>query len=476
MNGWVKRGLRTALLTGGFLAAGVGVAAADENDLTADLLGVTATVPVQDGAVAEAPVVTGTGQDLAVGAEDGLRLPVDTDTAPGTTVHDDAGTGGLSAPVRVTEAEDRAPDPADGLTVTVPMNTSGGGSAGTTVTAPIVTGNVGGVLDGDPLTGGEVHVDLDGPVTSGPTDAGLVLDLADTVTIGDSGATARDTVLEVPVSLDGDAPSTVDVPVPGAGGALLSDNDVNIHVGDLLEDGSAGRHPSVDGEPTESLPVDLGNLVPELGDRTGTGADGALTGNTVDVDLADLLGGDGESAGTVAVVSIDGDGEGTRDDNVIGISLPLDAGALPGTGTGTGTDDGTGTGGAGADDGTQPEDGTATPNAGGDGTTSGTGTGTAEGAAGCGHECTDATGGSTGDTTPGGARAEAGPMSGPQPAGAPTGDGSAWDPCAGQSLATQAASTLDRHSAAAPVAAGAAGLLAALLLAASRGRLWTDPR
>ena len=130
MNRWVQRGLRTALLTGGLLAAGAGVASADENDLTADVLGATATVPVQDGAVVGTPVVTGTGGDLTVGGDDALSLPVDTDTEPGTTALGQDGYGGVSVPVRVTEAADAAPDPGDGLTVTVPVNTSGGGTAG----------------------------------------------------------------------------------------------------------------------------------------------------------------------------------------------------------------------------------------------------------------------------------------------------------------------------------------------------------
>lgn len=51
-------------------------------------------------------------------------------------------TGGVSVPVRVTEATDSPPDPQDGLTVTVPVNTSGGSSAGTTITVPIATGDV----------------------------------------------------------------------------------------------------------------------------------------------------------------------------------------------------------------------------------------------------------------------------------------------------------------------------------------------
>ncbi|MGK5173176.1 hypothetical protein [Geodermatophilus sp. CPCC 205761] len=217
MNRWVQRGLRTALLTGGLLAAGAGVAAADENDLTAGLLGATATVPVHDGTVLPTPVVTGTGEDLTVGsgAGNGVELPVDTHTAAGTTV---LGEEGVSVPVWVTEADDAPPDPADGLTVTVPVNTSGGGTAGTTVTLPIVTGDLGEVLDGDPLTGGTVDVDLTDPVGTGPG-GGLLLDLEDTVTIGGTGGTpSPGTVVQLPVALDEGRPTTVTLPLPGGTG------------------------------------------------------------------------------------------------------------------------------------------------------------------------------------------------------------------------------------------------------------------
>jgi hypothetical protein len=105
MHSWIQRGLRTALLTGGFLAVGAGVAAADENDLTADLLGVTATVPVVDDAVVQTPVLTGHGGNTTIGSGTGggIELPVDTNTVPGTTVLGSDGTGGVSVPVRVVE-------------------------------------------------------------------------------------------------------------------------------------------------------------------------------------------------------------------------------------------------------------------------------------------------------------------------------------------------------------------------------------
>ena len=85
MNVWMKRGLRTALVTGGLLAVGTGVASADENDLVVDVTGVTVTVPVADDAVLDLPLVTGTGADLAVGGgtEPLLELPVDTNTPTG---------------------------------------------------------------------------------------------------------------------------------------------------------------------------------------------------------------------------------------------------------------------------------------------------------------------------------------------------------------------------------------------------------
>ncbi|MGY1602211.1 hypothetical protein [Geodermatophilus sp. SYSU D00815] len=112
MNAWVRRGLRTALLAGGLLAAGTGVAAADENDVAAEAAGAIATVPVADGAVLDVPLLAGTGGDLDV--------------------------AGL---LEVREAT-ASPDPDGDLAATVPVHTAGAdrGTA-TTVSTPLVRGD-----------------------------------------------------------------------------------------------------------------------------------------------------------------------------------------------------------------------------------------------------------------------------------------------------------------------------------------------
>ncbi|MGY1592993.1 hypothetical protein ACI79D_13520 [Geodermatophilus sp. SYSU D00708] len=500
MNSWVHRGLRTALLTGGLLAAGAGVAAADENDVTADVLGVTATVPVEDGTVLRTPVVTGTGENLTVGDEagDGLTLPVDTNTEPGTTVLGNDGAGGVSAPVRVTEADDTPPDPADGLTVTVPVNTSGGGTAGTTVTVPVVTGDLGDVLDGDPTTGTAVDVDLTDPVEPGPGGSGVLLDLADAVTVGDDDpAAGRDTVVEAPVSLDGDRPTTVDLPVPGTeeDGGPLSGNSVAVDVGGLLGTGRPDEDP--DGEPALGLPVGTGDLLPDL-----VGGD-AASDSTVDVDLG---------GGTVLAVPVDEGGTGTGSDLLVRVTLPLGlSGLLDGEGTGTGTPpgdggtgpsgtgngsatDGTGTDGTGTDGTGGTEDGPAGTNGGTGGTrdadwpASGTGgpgtgtdgSGTARGTGTGGTSVADCTG--TGSQPDGDADAAGtGPAS-----GGPSGYDAAGDPgspvaATGDACGTgspQALATRTASASATPPGplTASAGLLAmaGLLLAAGRGRLWRD--
>ncbi|MFW3172332.1 hypothetical protein [Geodermatophilus sp. CPCC 206100] len=497
MNRWVQRGLRTALLTGGLLAAGAGVAAADENDVTADLLGVTTTVPEQDGAVVGTPVVTGTGTDLTIGED--LVLPVDTNTVPGTTV---LGDGGVSVPVRVTEADDSPPDPADGLTVTVPVNTSGGGTAGTTVTAPVVTGDLGGVLDGDPLTGDSVAVDLVDPVVPGPGGEGLLLDLEDTVRIGDTdGTTSPDTVLDLPVGLDPERATTVALPLPGAPGSAggpVTDEDVDVTVGGLLgtgSTGSTGGEQPADAEPLLSLPIDTGYLLPGL-----LGGD-ALRDDTVDVDLGGLLGG-GAGRGSVVTVPVNEGGTGTGSDVLVRVTLPIDLAGLPGR-DGTGPDAGEpgtpgGTGGdgqpgtgpgttvpvlPGAPGGTAPgtgADGTGTGGtaAGGNGTAAaGDGTGT-NGSALPG-DCTD---GGPAPAGTGGAPAADGPdTGGPAASGSPgNGPGTglpSTDACGtGVPQADVAYRASATGAAGAPVAltAGALAVAAGLLMAAGRGRLWRD--
>jgi hypothetical protein len=485
MNRWVQRGLRTALLTGGLLAAGAGVASADENDLTADVLGVTATVPVQDGAVVGTPVVTGTGEDLTVG---GASVPVDTDTEPGTTLLGQDGTGGASVPVRVTEAIDAAPDPRDGVTVTVPVNTSGGGTAGTTVTAPVVTGDLGEVLDGDPLSGLDVDVDLADPVVPGPGGAGVLLDLEDTVTIGNAdGTTSPDTVLALPVGLDGDRPTTVALPLPlpgGPGRGPLSGDDVEVRVGGLVGDGRSDGGASGDGEPALSVPVDTGGaLAGQLGGDT-------VSGTTVEVDLGGLLG-SGPGSGSVISVPVDEGRGGTLGDVLVRIVLPLDLSGLLGggdTGNGDGTGGGNGAastpvlspgrgpGAGGAADGTAHGNrGTGTPGAGGTATAhparaGSAGVGSAGvGSAGVGSAGVDCgSGGAAPTPAAGGDRGgDAGPAGGPTA-------GAACDTGAPSAVGVRPTSATAGTDVPVPAAAGAVAVAVGLLLAAARGRLWRD--
>jgi hypothetical protein len=348
----IWRGLQTAFLAGGFVAAGAGVAAAAENDVTTDVAGVTATVPVTDGTVLETPVVTGTGKPLTVTADDsgsagGLTLPVDTDD-DGTTTLGDSG-GGISVPVTVTEADGSSPDPQDGLTVTVPVNTSDGNQeAGTTVIVPVVTGNLADVLDQDPTTGNDIDVNLEELIVVTDDDGtgpNVLLDVEDLVTIGGDGSgTTRETVLSLPVSADDGADTTVSLPVAddafgsdvGGGGTLLAGNDIDVNLGNLITDGSGG---SGDGSPTTSDPI---LSVPvDTGDLGGNGD--VLSDNTVDVNLAGLLplgGVAGGATGSVVTVPVNDGAAGTGGDNRVVVTLPV---ALPGSPATD--DDGTGTGG-----------------------------------------------------------------------------------------------------------------------------------
>ncbi|HEX2074004.1 MAG TPA: hypothetical protein VHF92_09480 [Geodermatophilus sp.] len=492
MNRWVKRGLQTALLTGGLLAAGAGVASADENDITADVLGATTTVPVQDGTVVDTPVVTGTGEDLTVTGGDagGISLPVNTDTEPGTTVLGGSTGDGVSAPVRVTEAVDSPPDPADGVTVTVPVNTSGGSDAGTTVTVPIVTGNLGDVLDEDPLSGNSVDVDLDGPLVPGPSGSGVVLDVEDLVTIGDTdGTTTPDTVLEVPASLEEGEPSTVSLPVPlgDADGDALTGNDVDVHLGSLIGDGSQPADGNADGtEPALSVPVDTGDL-------SGLPEGNAASDNTVDVHLGDLLGAEGSGTGSVITVPVNEGRDGTGGDNLVRVTVPFDLpGApaepgepgepglpgLPGVpgpedGSGDGEEPGTGPGTApgtapGTDAGTAPGTGGGSDGGSGDGTAPAYGAGYGAGDELCtGHG--EGTGYRSGTATANGTSAgTSGGTAGTPPAGGET--ASALDPCAVATAGTRW--TMPHNGTSQPLPTALLAMTAGLLLAAVGRRLW----
>ena len=261
MNAWITRGLHTAVLTGGFLAVGAGIASADQNDVVADVAGLTVTVPVDDSAVLDTPVVTGGGENLTVTGDPsagGVSLPVDTSSGGSTTVDLDGPTGdaggidAVSVPVTVSEAQAGPPDPDDGLTVTVPVNTSDGDEdAGTTVLAPVVTGNLGSVLDDDPTSGSHVAVDLDGLLVVRDADDGsgsrVHLDVEDLVTIGGTGGnTSPETVLAAPVSAEdgadttvslanGDGPASPGTPGTGAGGSGTGTGGTS---------GTGGSHPA----------------------------------------------------------------------------------------------------------------------------------------------------------------------------------------------------------------------------------------
>ena len=376
MHRWVRRSLQTALLTGGLLAVGTGIAAADENDLAAESAGATATVPVEDGTVVQVPVVTGTGQDLAVtgqGAQPVVTLPVDTNTAPGTTVQlGDAASSRISAPVRVVEA-DSTPDPDGDLAVTVPINTSGGKSAaGTTVETSVVRGNIGDLLDGGPASGADVTVDLHDLVVPGPSgDAGDSIDLLPdpVVTIGDtSPGTARNDVLAVPVSLEEGEPSTVGLPVRprGDGGigsltsAPLSEDTVVVVLGDLFPDAPDSREGDYS-EPDDevlSIPVELGNVLPpDVLDDPG------LSGDTVVVDLGNALGLGGNGGGSVIAVPVNEGRDGLLGDDLVLVRLLV---------LGSGGQDGAGHGG---DGGASPATAPATPVGAGSGVASPEGSG-----------------------------------------------------------------------------------------------------
>jgi hypothetical protein len=363
MNVWMKRALQTGLLTGGLLAVGTGIASADENDVSVDLLGVNVTVPVADGGTLPLPLTTGDGNDLTVGGNGGLTLPLDTATAPGSTVGGDAAGGGLSLPLTVTEADATPATPADGLSVTLPIDTSGAPETGTTITLPVATGDLSDVLDGNPTTGNDVDVNLDDlvvvPDQADGTTGGVVLGLEDLVTIGGTdGATGTDTVLDLPVSADPGTDSTVSLPLGTEGdplggllggvvdglddGSLLTGNDVDVNLGQLISDGTdtTGDTP-VETDPILSLPIDTGDLLEEDGLLGGVlPADGAISGNDVAVNLDDLLDlggltGDG-GPGSVITVPVNTGSTGTAGDDEIAITLPVDLAGLIG---GPDTDD-----------------------------------------------------------------------------------------------------------------------------------------
>lgn len=293
-------------------------------------------------------------------------------------------------------------------------------------------------MDGDPLTGTDIDIDLDGPLV---LDSGVLVDAEDAVTIGTADdRTASDTVPEIPVGLEGDRPTTVTLPLGGGDGTTgpLSGNDVDVYLGRVIGDGRppAADEPTGDAEPALSAPVDTGSLL------SGAVGGEALSGNVVDVHL--LLG-----AGITLPIGLAGDpgaeeepGSGAGSADGSGEGFGDGTGASDGSGNGSGDGSGHGNDAAsdcGTADGVEGGSGAGAVAADGAGTASGTGTGAAGSGLG--------TGGSVGN------------------GGDPCGVG---DPGV---MATQSSST---GVSAIPAMAGLLALSAGLLLALGRGRLGGD--
>jgi hypothetical protein len=320
-----------------------------------------------------------------------------------------------------------------------------------------VTGSLGGLLDGDPLTGNDIDADLDGPLVLGSDGSGLLLDVEDTVTIRNTdGETAPRMVVEVPAGLEDDRPTTVTLPLGDSDTAAgpLSGNDVDVSLGRLIGD---GEPPAAD-EPEAadsglSLPIDTGDT---LSDAAGGDA---VTGNTVDVHLGDVLGTHGSGTGSVIEVLVNETGSGTGSDNLLRVTLPIDLGGdlpAPGDDAGAGNGDSDG-----SVDGTEPGAGSGTGNTAGEGSSGDLGT----------RDCSTSHGtpASDGVGTDSGA---AGSVDGDAIHGSDGGD-----PCGvgdAEALTTQSSST-DQPASAVAVTAGLVAMSVGLLAALGRRRSGGDP-
>jgi hypothetical protein len=211
MNVWMKRGLRTALLTGGLLAAGSGIASAD------DRIDVAVPVTVTDNALAVLGTSPGTtAPEITLPAVDALAR---VDLGP-ATVAVPVTVGGNSADVAGVDVAQpaAAPPPAGGNGPAAGGNGLGTGGSAVDADVPVtVTGNAVAVLgeaaargsSGDPSgAGGSASVaDIDVPVTVSCTDVAVLGDATTTCTgPTTSGTTTNGT--GAPVA-DIDVPVTV---------------------------------------------------------------------------------------------------------------------------------------------------------------------------------------------------------------------------------------------------------------------------
>jgi hypothetical protein len=239
MNVWMKRGLQTALFTGGLLAAGTGLASADDSatvtvpvTVTDNALAVLGTAPGTTPAEIDLPAPKGT-----VGADVGdlaVAVPIDV--------------GGNAADVAGIDVAQPAASPSSGGSTASSGGSSGsaGGSSGSAVDADVpvtVTGNAVAVL-GEATAGGSSTgaapaaqpeaeaslLDVDAPVLVCGNAVGVLGDADATCTApapaagGSTDGTLLDvdapvTVCGIAVGVLGDAGANCTTPAPADGGS-----------------------------------------------------------------------------------------------------------------------------------------------------------------------------------------------------------------------------------------------------------------
>ncbi|MDT0276640.1 hypothetical protein [Blastococcus goldschmidtiae] len=200
MNVWMKRGLQTALFTGGLLAAGTGIASADDDiavtvpvTVTDNALAVLGTAPGTTPAEIEPPAIDGTvGADLG-----GLAIAVPIDI------------GGNAADVAELDVAQPAAAPASGGT-----SGSAGGSSGS------AGGSSGSVVDADvPVTATGNAIAVFGDATAGSSSTGTApaAQPEDSASLLDVDAPVL--VCGNAVGVLGDASADCAAPAPAAGGS-----------------------------------------------------------------------------------------------------------------------------------------------------------------------------------------------------------------------------------------------------------------
>ena len=212
MNAWIKRGLHTALLTGGLLAFGAGVASADANDIE-----VTAPVDLSGTAVAVLGDATAVGSAGSPGARSegnggvlDADVPVVVDGVAVAVLGDATAVGGSGSA--------GAPDGGTGSVVDVDVPVGVDGVDGVAVA---VLGDATAVestdSSGEPAGGDGWVVDAHVPVTACGTAIGVLGDAGAGCTTG--GGTSGGSDADAP-QVGGEAPETSG----GTGAGIPSDS------------------------------------------------------------------------------------------------------------------------------------------------------------------------------------------------------------------------------------------------------------